>query len=102
MTAPVVRRSCRGSRLESECWPVLVHHFWRLEADAVEVAFGKEDEVDQFVAVRDGGFAGARFLGEVKDGGGDQDSFGVVFVVDMAGRYFEFGALHFEKAVGLK
>src|SRR5580704_8608223 len=81
---------------------VLIHHFLRLETDAVEVAFEKEDEVDQFVAVRDGGSAGARFLGEVKDGGGDQDSFGVVFVVDMAGRYFEFGALHFEKAVGLK
>jgi hypothetical protein len=81
---------------------VLVHHFLRLEANAVKVAFEKEDEVDQFVAVGDGGLAGARLLGEVKDGGGDQDSFGVVFVVDMAGRYFEFAALHFEKAVGSK
>ena len=32
--------------VKSECWPVLVHHFGRLEADAVEVAFEKENEFD--------------------------------------------------------
>ena len=87
---------------QSKSRAFLIDHFLRREADAVEVAFEKEDEVDQFVAVGDGGFAGGRFLGKVEDGGGDQDSFGVVFVADMGGRYFQFGALHFEKAVVLE